>query len=284
MTDSEPVGANNLKVLHSGAEGRIIVSDSTSYLDDRVGPDDVIVAASFCGGVIIGGALTKGIKAIIAQDAAVGKDQAGISGLPYGDTHGVPVAAVAAGTAALSNGNSMLTGTISHANLLAQRLGVRPGQLARVASHLMLRAPAGKPIRDSVAIDSTLRAMQREANGAVYAIWTLLYLGAARYPDDVFALATHSGRVAAEHAIRWNVKGWIANDAGPGKDDSGIAGLAICGARGMPAAAVAAMSARIGDALSTYHEGKISSANEPAKDKGVTIGMQAKEALRLMLA
>ena len=97
-------------------------------------------------------------------------------------------------------------------------------------------------------------------------------------------LATRSARVAAEHAFRWNVKGWIANDAGPGKNSSGISGLAICGEKGMPAAAVAAMSARIGDALSTYNDGIISALNEPAKSKGIVVGMTAKEALRRMQA
>jgi hypothetical protein len=52
----------------------------------------------------------------------------------------------------------------------------------------------------------------------------------------------------------------------------------------MPAAAVAAMSARIGDGLSTYREGIISAVNEPARAKGVAVGMAAKDALRLMIA
>ena len=104
-----------------------------------------------------------------------------------------------------------------------------------------------------------------------------------QYPDDVFALGTHSARVAAEHAFRWNVKGWIANDAGMAKNQTGIAGLAICGEKGMPAASVSAASARIGDAMSTYQEGIISATNRPAQDKGVETGMTAKEALRRLL-
>jgi nucleotidyltransferase/DNA polymerase involved in DNA repair len=52
---------------------------------------------------------------------------------------------------------------------------------------------------------------------------------------------------------------------------------------GLAAVAVSSASARIGDALSTYHDGIVSAANEPARAKGVTIGMQAAEAARLML-
>jgi hypothetical protein len=47
---------------------------------------------------------------------------------------------------------------------------------------------------------------------------------------------------------------------------------------GRAAVAVSGASARIGDALSTYDDGIVSTANEPAHAKGVTIGMTAAEA------
>ena len=53
--------------------------------------------------------------------------------------------------------------------------------------------------------------------------------------------------------------------------------------KGIAAAAVDTMSAKIGDPLSTYHDGMISGVNQIAKSKGVSIGMSAKEAARLML-
>jgi uncharacterized protein YunC (DUF1805 family) len=283
--DPEPVGEGKLDVLTSGADGRIIVTDSTSYLDKRVNENDVVVASSFAGPTIIGGALTKSVKALIAHDAGVGKDQAAIGGLPYGDRYGVPVAAVACRTATLSNGNSALAGTISHANQAATRLGVRAGQPAREAAQLLLKAAPGKPVPLALDLDNKLYEMEVTPKGRILAIWALFYLPKdATYPNDVFSVATHSARVAAEHAFRWNVKGWISNDAGPGKNNSGISGLAMCGEKGMPAAAVAAMSARIGDGLSTYREGIISAVNEPARAKGIAIGMTAKDALQLMIA
>ncbi len=283
--DPEAVGEGKLDVLYTGGDGRIIVTDSTSYLDKRVNEHDVIVASSFAGNTIIGGALAKGIKALIAQDAGVGKDNAAIGGLPYGDRYGVPVAAVDCKTATLSNGNSALAGIISHANEAAGKLGVRAGQGAREAAQLLLKAPPGKPVPLALDLDNKLYEMEVTPKGRILAIWALFYLPKDKtYPDDVFAVATHSARVAAEHAFRWNVKGWISNDAGPGKNNSGISGLAMCGEKGMPAAAVAAMSARIGDGLSTYREGVISFVNEPARAKGITMGMTAKDALRLMMA
>src|SRR5882757_1948268 len=70
--DPDAVGEGKLDVLHAGPDGRIIVTDSTSYLDKRVNEHDVIVASSFAGPTIIGGALAKGVKALIAHDAGVG--------------------------------------------------------------------------------------------------------------------------------------------------------------------------------------------------------------------
>jgi hypothetical protein len=87
----------------------------------------------------------------------------------------------------------------------------------------------------------------------------------------------------ALYALPIRPKGLICSDGGRGLDDSGIEGLAKLARHALAAAAVFSASARIGDALSTYHDGIVSTANEPARARGVTIGMKAAEAARLML-
>jgi hypothetical protein len=87
----------------------------------------------------------------------------------------------------------------------------------------------------------------------------------------------------ALYALPIRPKGLICNDGGRGLNDSGIEGLAEMARHGFAAVAVSSASARIGDALSTYRDGIVSTANEPARAKGVTIGMKAAEAARLML-
>ena len=77
--------------------------------------------------------------------------------------------------------------------------------------------------------------------------------------------------------------GGIANDSGMGKNNSGIAGLKILAEAGIAACSVAAMSARIGDGMSTWNDGVISAANAIAMERGVKVGITAKEAARLML-
>ncbi len=286
LVESDPpaVGENMIRVVHSGPEGRIILTDSSSYLLNKSGTEDVVVSSSFAGAVAAATTLLTGPRAAILHDAGIGLDQAGISGLPFMERYDVPCAAVASASATLSNGNSLYEGTISSVNDLARKLGVEPGQPAREAAMNLLKAKPGRKIQARGEVDDKLYELEVASKGRILAIWGLPYLGKGEFPNDVFALATHSARVAAEHAFRWNVKAWVANDAGPGKNNSGIDGLSICGDKGMPAAAVSAMSARIGDAMSTWNTGIISAANEPAKAKGVMVGMTAKEALRMMNA
>ncbi len=282
-TEPDPgaVGPGKLDVVLADGRGRILVADSLSYYDERTGVDDVVLGGSYAGASAVSTVFPTGAKAIIAHDAGIGKAQAGISGLAFCDKFGIPMAAVAGRTASLSNGNSLLNGTISSVNDAAGQLGVRAGQPTRQAAELLLQAKPGRPLTEKVGIDLELHEMAKLPSGRVLArVWLLDLSGT--YPNDVFALGTHSARVAAEHAFRWNVKGWIANDAGMAKNNSGIAALGICGERGMPAASVSAASASIGNGLSTYHDGIVSAANEPARRKGVMVGMPARDALQKM--
>lgn len=84
---------------------------------------------------------------------------------------------------------------------------------------------------------------------------------------------SHGGLSAARYA--WVAKPWLVvfNDAGVGKDQAGIAGLAQLAQQGVAAATVSHTSARIGDASSTLADGVISYVNAPAKLLGLQPGM-----------
>ena len=64
----------------------------------------------------------------------------------------------------------------------------------------------------------------------------------------------------------------VFNDAGGGADDSGFSRLAVLNGEGVVAATVSAMSARIGDARSTWQTGVISHANDRAQAAGIAVG------------
>ena len=64
----------------------------------------------------------------VFNDAGVGLDDAGIKALPWLQEHALAACAVAHTSARIGEADSTLaTGVVSHANPLAQALGVRPG-------------------------------------------------------------------------------------------------------------------------------------------------------------
>ena len=269
--------------VDAGADGRIVVADSLSYFEHAPWLNYVVVGASFAGAPTAAMAMRQGVKAWIAHEAGPGKDEAGISGLALAQRFDVPAAAIATNEARLSGGMTLLTGHVSRCNAAAAALGVHPGQSGDEAARLMLKAPPGK-LRDFPGlIDEEMHEVATTPQGRIYACWSFSRVDGP-HPDDVFCVASHGAKVMAVYALPIRPKGVICNDGGRGLDDSGIEGLAVLDTYGVAAAAVSAQSARIGDALSTYHDGVISAANAVAAGKGVTPGMRASDAARLMLS
>lgn len=286
---------SGVALLEDTPRGRIMVLDSLSYLTQRpdlmgglsVSLNDVFVGASFAGRQTFAAPLSLGAKGIVAHAAGVGKDEAGIDGLRLADQFGVAAAAAETMSARMSEGLSLLDdGRIGHVNRTAEALGLKVGMRVPEGAHLLLAAPAGTK-RDlgteggSHTTGEVFNILQTD-RGGIYATWFIALIKESR-PNDVFVTGTHCGRTMAEYTVRVRPKGIIANDAGICKDRSGVVGLAILEREGVPAASVAAVSARIGDAMSTHEDGVISEANAQAIDRGVSPGMRAKDAARALL-
>lgn len=272
--------------LDRGSAGRVLVADSLTHFAAGVTSDDIVVGASFAGAPTAAVPLAAGVKGWIAHEAGPGKDQAGISGLAASQQHKIPAAAIATMSARLSDGRSLLAGRVSVANQLAQGLGVEVGQLGADAARLMLAAPPGHRVDLGPVVDEILHevlAPLTANSGGIYAVWSFMLIQKAM-SRDVVCVASHAARVMAEYALRdAKPRGVIANDAGMGLDGSGADGLPILDSHGIAAATVSSDSARIGDALSTYHDGIISAANDAAQRRGVSVGISARQAADMML-
>ena len=96
--------------------------------------------------------------------------------------------------------------------------------------------------------------------------------------------ASHGGVYAAWYAARTGLAAMILHDAGIGREESGVGGLAWLDARGVPAACVGHDSARIGDGADMLARGVLSRINSAAALLGLEPGLQCTEALRLLLA
>lgn len=99
----------------------------------------------------------------------------------------------------------------------------------------------------------------------------------------VVVAASHGGASSAAFALELPLALVVFNDAGVGKDDAGIAALALLQARGVPAAAVAHSSARIGDAQDMWACGVMSHLNPAARALGLRPGQALATALRALV-
>jgi hypothetical protein len=103
-------------------------------------------------------------------------------------------------------------------------------------------------------------------------------------PDDVIVCGSHGGETAALFGAASGAKGLVLNDAGGGKEDAGISGLAAVEAFGVAAATVDYLSARIGSGDDTWTGGIISRCNRWAQAAGVRPGQSCAAAARLLAA
>ncbi|MGA9015489.1 MAG: hypothetical protein WB509_23615 [Acetobacteraceae bacterium] len=253
----------------------IVVADSIT----RVEPDSagaVIVNASH-GGIYAAYLAAKlQAAAAIFNDAGVGRDRAGIGGLDYLDEFGIAAATVGHDTARIGDGADMMaSGVITHANGIAASLGVQPGQSCRAAATALQQA---RP---------THRAPPEALEGAFLlitdppSVWALDSASLVRpeHKDSIVATGSHGGLLGGkpETALKYDVLAALYNDAGIGKDAAGTSRLPALDARGIAAATVSSVSARIGDARSTYEDGIISRVNARAASLGLREGISARE-------
>ena len=236
------------------------------------------------GAVVVGGShgaiyaaylsAKAGVRAAIHNDAGIGLDEAGVSGLPWAHAHGMAMAAVLSDSARIGDGEDMLRrGVISRANPLAVACGVVPGQSVAEAAELLKAAPwrRAKPAPLSEG---------RFMAGQILCVDSIS-LADARDHGRVVASGSHGGVPAGETALAFGPRLALFNDAGFGMEHAGVAGLAILDGAGIAGATVSTMSARIGDGRSTLVDGFISEVNEAAYRLGGRVG---RSALALALA
>ena len=106
---------------------------------------------------------------------------------------------------------------------------------------------------------------------------------AAEDKGSIVVAASHGGASSGEFALEVPLDLVILNDAGVGKDQAGIASLAMLDARDIACATVSHDSARIGDARDMWESGVISRANRVAAAMGVKQGQAIKDVLPRLL-
>ncbi len=256
------------------AQPEIKLIDTVTKLDD--GHRDVVLIGASHGGVYAACCAARaGVRAVILNDASVGRDRAGIGGLAYLQALGLPAATVDAATGCIAHAADMAEhGRISHVNAAAAALGATAGQATMACAEALRAAPAWTgtaPPYDEA------RFVLRAAAGAPRVIGCDSASLIDR-DDDAGAIVITGSHGAllggrADMAVPNGLLAVTFNDAGVGKDGAGIRRLALLDTYPTIAATVAAGTARIGNARSAWDDGIVSHVNETARAAGAAPGM-----------
>lgn len=266
----------------SSYRGRVMAMDSAYQVGPLNAGKDVVVNASYCGVLparFIGRCRPRGS---ISIDCAIGPAGASIAGLWYLEALNIPAAVADVATVLLGNGVDLYEqGVISFLNRPAQDCGVRPGMPVREAAQAMLDHDPGEPEAEEV---THRTEMVRHASGrAVVCLDSIAFGEPGMDSSNVLVTAGHTGRSAVPYLLKVRPYAFICSDGGVGRERSGVAGLAEAGKSGIPGATVDARHARMGDGLSTYHDGVISAVNDLAARCGVQVGMPAWQAAQRLM-
>lgn len=251
----------------------IVTADSVTELREVSGA--VLVAGSHGGIVAAHYASRAGVRAVILNDAGIGKDEAGIAGLARLDGVGMAAATVSHASARIGDGaDTLARGVISRTNAAAARCGVEPGMRCHDAAVRLGRAPTPR-----VQLDPYEEG-RHELGEGVLGVDSIGMLGAAD-KGRVLVIgshcALHGGR--PESALPVAALFAVFNDAG-----GLVSRLPVLAERSIAAAAVDCLSARIGDARSMWDTGMLSAVNKIAAALHLVQGMTVRAACAAVLA
>jgi hypothetical protein len=261
------------------SQGQIVLADTATKLGPAA-EGAVIVTGSHGGRYAAYLTLKAHPRAVIHNDAGVGKDEAGIAVLVIAEALGVAAATVSHATCRIGDAADMVArGVLSHVNAQARALGVTAGMACRDAAQRLLAAHSGN--RDPEPCGETRRVIDQPG-------WRrrIVLIDSASLIDpadagQILVTASHGALVGGDAAMALRVDAFAAvfSDAGVGLDGAGISRLPALDGRGIAGIAVSAASARIGDAMSVYEEGIIAHLNATAHRLGARPGEPLKSRL-----
>jgi hypothetical protein len=230
----------------------------------------------YCGRL----AIAAHLRAAIFHDAGIGLEDAGVAALGLLEERGIAAASASHLSCRIGDTEDMMRrGVISRANAVAAACGALAGMSCAEAAKRLEFAP--HRIADlPQATEARLVTRLTGAHRAIVLIDSASLIDPAEDRGAIIVTGSHGGLVGGDKAMALRAEGYAAafNDAGIGIDNAGLGRLAPLDERGIAAITVDAMTARIGEARSTF-EGVISAVNETAKGLGARPGMRARDVL-----
>jgi len=272
--------------MHTSSEPvKIMTVSSCSWVREEHRAH-VVVSGSYGGRYNAYNAAKWGVRGVIMNDAGIGKDDAGIVGLEFLDRIDLAAATADAQTCHIGDGEHMLAhGIISRVNHVAAGLGCKPGQSVRDCAELMRAAVP--PTEMPPAISDGARFILRDNPGEPRLVCAdSIGMIEAEDAGQIVVTASHGALSGGrpDNAVAPDVYACFFSDGGVGMDGAGIARLAPLDRRGIPAAAVSADSAPIGDSRALYCDGILSHVNAAATRLGAHPGMTLKAFVDILTA
>jgi uncharacterized protein YunC (DUF1805 family) len=261
----------------------------------------ILVCASHCGdnGTFARKLRNCHIKAVFLNNAGIGKNQAGISGLIHYEAENILACAVDHYSAeigvALDTWNS---GIISHITFQAEELGIKIGDTVKEAvtkilniinrtSSLQEKKNSDSLIKEEKENSGKIdlkKQSQTQIDGVNITVTDSITFLNDKNIGDIVVCGSHGGLSAGHYAQKHALKAVIFNDAGIGKNNAGIKSLDLLNDAGILACTVNCMSAEIFNGHDSFNNGIISVCNKLANSRNIQEKMTVKEALKCIIA
>ncbi|XWN30925.1 MAG: hypothetical protein ROR55_26275 [Devosia sp.] len=244
-----------------------ILAHTVTKLNDAKG--QVVVCGSHGGHYAGLLAVAAGVRAILLNNAGIGRDAAGVAGLMVCEEAGIAAAALDHMSCRIGHaGSAHDTGIVSHANTPAKAVGVAAGMSAKEAASRLASAPLAAPSTPPQGEEH--RHVHQRGQRMVTVIDSVSLVRAEEDAGAIVISASHGGLVGDDPKSAGRAEAFVFayNDAGVGLEGAGISRLPILQSRGIAAVTVDCNTARIGDGASTLNDGLISHANNAATALG----------------
>jgi uncharacterized protein YunC (DUF1805 family) len=274
----------------------VILLDSLGDLQpDNTSP--ILVCASHCGdnGAFARKLKNCHVKAVFLNNAGIGKNQAGISGLIHYQAENILACAVSHNSAEIGVAHDTWeSGIISHTNTLAEKAGIQPGDsvqeaVARIINSFAPTSPTQQnenfesltyEKKDSTSKIDLKKQIQIQIDGVNITVTDSITFLNKDNAGDIVVCGSHGGVSAGHYAQKHHLKAVFFNDAGIGKNNAGIKSLESLSDAGILACTVDCMSAEIFNGQDMLDNGIITVCNQLATSRNIKVKMTVKEAIQ----
>lgn len=279
-------------------EGVLLLDSLGDLQPDNTSP--ILVCASHCGdnGTFARKLKNCRVKAVFLNNAGIGKNQAGISGLSHYAAEGILACAVNHNSAEIGIArDTWESGIISHTNTLAGEAGIQPGESVQEAVARIIKIiDETSSIHKNTNSESTINKKEENSNKvdlkkqihtqldgvSITVTDSITFLNESN-AGDIVVCGSHGGVSAGHYAQKHHLKAVFFNDAGIGKNNAGIKSLESLSEAGILACTVDCMSAEIFNGQDVLENGIISVCNQLAKSGNIKEKMTVKEAIKYIV-